>query len=545
MKRTRYALAVLAAALLATSAASAQSKSFSLGKWVELHNAILKELNRSYVDSLEVGRIEREGVDAMLGALDPYTVYVPEEEQEDFQMMLSNTYGGIGAVIYKPDVNGNVQINEPYAGSPAAKAGLVCGDEIEAINGETTHGLTSQQSSDKMRGKPGTQVVFRVKKLRDGATWKAGETIDVTVTRERIALPSVEYVGMLNDSDGYILMTKFTEGVGQAVRDGYHTLKAQGMKRLVLDLRSNGGGVMSEAVNIVSLFVPKGSVVVTSKGKAKGSGQEYKTMTDPVDLEIPIVVLVDSGSASASEIVSGALQDLDRATIIGTRTYGKGLVQSIRPLPYDGQLKVTTAKYYTPSGRCVQAIDYSHRNEDGSVGHIPDSLTHEFKTLHGRTVRDGGGITPDFEVKGHKYSRLTYSIVLNGIVDQYAMKYVREHEALPSVEDFRFDAYDDFVAFAKDKEFDYRSSARALFDEMKKTLAEDGLTETMSDELAALEKSLDMDKETFLRLKKDEIVPFIEEEIAVRYWFQQAGIQVRLRYDDQLKESLTKPAISW
>ena len=545
MKRTRYALAVLAAALLATSAASAQSKSFSLGKWVELHNAILKELNRSYVDSLEVGRIEREGVDAMLGALDPYTVYVPEEEQEDFQMMLSNTYGGIGAVIYKPDVNGNVQINEPYAGSPAAKAGLVCGDEIEAINGETTHGLTSQQSSDKMRGKPGTQVVFRVKKLRDGATWKAGETIDVTVTRERIALPSVEYVGMLNDSDGYILMTKFTEGVGQAVRDGYHTLKAQGMKRLVLDLRSNGGGVMSEAVNIVSLFVPKGSVVVTSKGKAKGSGQEYKTMTDPVDLEIPIVVLVDSGSASASEIVSGALQDLDRATIIGTRTYGKGLVQSIRPLPYDGQLKVTTAKYYTPSGRCVQAIDYSHRNEDGSVGHIPDSLTHEFKTLHGRTVRDGGGIMPDHEVKGHKYSRLTYSIVLNGIVDQYAMKYVREHEALPSVEDFHFDAYDDFVAFAKDKEFDYRSSARALFDEMKKTLAEDGLTETMSDELAALEKSLDMDKETFLRLKKDEIVPFIEEEIAVRYWFQQAGIQVRLRYDDQLKEALTKPAISW
>ena len=545
MKRTRYALAVLAAALLATSAASAQSKSFSLGKWVELHNAILKELNRSYVDSLEVGRIEREGVDAMLEALDPYTVYVPEEEQEDFQMMLSNTYGGIGAVIYKPDVNGNVQINEPYAGSPAAKAGLVCGDEIEAINGETTHGLTSQQSSDKMRGKPGTQVVFRVKKLRDGATWKAGETIDVTVTRERIALPSVEYVGMLNDSDGYILMTKFTEGVGQAVRDGYHTLKAQGMKRLVLDLRSNGGGVMGEAVNIVSLFVPKGSVVVTSKGKAKGSVQEYKTTTDPVDLDIPVVVLVDSGSASASEIVSGALQDLDRATVIGTRTYGKGLVQSIRPLPYDGQLKVTTAKYYTPSGRCVQAIDYSHRNEDGSVGHIPDSLTHEFKTLHGRTVRDGGGITPDFEVKGHKYSRLTYSIVLNGIVDQYAMKYVREHEALPSVEDFRFDAYDDFIAFAKDKEFDYRSSARALFDEMKKTLAEDGLSETMSGELAALEKSLDMDKETFLRLKKEEIIPFIEEEIAVRYWFQQAGIKVRLRYDDQLKEALTKPAISW
>ena len=544
MRRSKYILTALAA-LTVSVAASAQSKSFSLGKWIELHNAILKELNRSYVDSLEVGRIEREGVDAMLSALDPYTVYVPEEEQEDFQMMLSNTYGGIGAVIYKPDVNGNVQINEPYAGSPAAKAGLRCGDEIETINGETTHGLTSQQSSDKMRGKPGTTVVFRVKKLRGGPTWQAGDVIEVPVTRERIALPSIEYVDMLNDRDGYILMTKFTEGVGQGIRDAYFTLKKKGMKRLVLDLRSNGGGLMTEAVNIVSLFVPKGSVVVTSKGRTAGTGQVYKTTTDPVDLDIPIVVLVDSGSASASEIVSGALQDLDRATIIGTRTYGKGLVQSIRPLPYDGQLKVTTAKYYTPSGRCVQAIDYSHRNEDGSVGHIPDSLTHEFKTLHGRTVRDGGGITPDFEVKGHKYSRLTYSIVLNGIVDQYAMKYVREHEALPTVEDFHFDAYDDFIAFAKDKEFDYRSSARALFDEMKKVLAEDGLTETMSGELAAMEKSLDMDKETFLRLKKDEIVPFIEEEIAVRYWFQEAGIKVRLRTDDQLKEALTKPAISW
>ena len=544
MKSTRYILAALAA-LTVSVAASAQSKSFTLGKWVELHNAILKELNRSYVDSLEVGRIEREGVDAMLSALDPYTVYVPEEEQEDFQMMLSNTYGGIGAVIYKPDVNGNVQINEPYAGSPAAKAGLRCGDEIETIDGETTHGLTSQQSSDKMRGKPGTQVVFRVKKLRGGPTWKAGDVIEVPVTRERIALPSIEYVDMLNDRDGYVLMTKFTDGVGQGIRDAYNTLKKKGMKRLVLDLRGNGGGLLNEAVNIVSLFVPKGSVVVTSKGRAAGAEQVYKTTTDPIDLEIPIVVLVDSGSASASEIVSGALQDLDRATIIGTRTYGKGLVQSIRPLPYDGQLKVTTAKYYTPSGRCVQAIDYSHRNEDGSVGHIPDSLTHEFKTLHGRTVRDGGGITPDFEVKAHKYSRLTYSIVLNGIVDQYSMKYVREHEALPSVEDFHFDAYDDFVAFAKDKEFDYRSSARALFDEMKKVLAEDGLSETVTGELAALEKSLDMDKETFLRLKKDEIVPFIEEEIAVRYWFQEAGIKVRLRTDDQLKEALTKPAISW
>lgn len=540
MMNMRKKICVVAAALFlaASPFASAQSKNFTLAKWVEVYNSILKELNRSYVDSLEVGRIQRTAIDAMLSSLDPYTQYVPEEEQENFQMMLTNTYGGIGAIIYKPDVNGNVIINEPYEGSPAARNGIRCGDEVEAIDGVSTHGLTSQESSDRMRGKPGTTVVLTVKKLR-------GQTVDIPVVRERISLPSVEYVGMLNENDGYILLEKFTEGVGQDIRDAYHKLKGQGMKRLVLDLRGNGGGLMHEAVNIVSLFVPRGSVVVTSKGRDAAEERVYKTTTDPVDQEIPIVVLVDSGSASASEIVSGALQDYDRATIVGTRTYGKGLVQSIRPLPYDGQLKVTTAKYYTPSGRCVQAIDYSHRNEDGSVGFIPDSLTHEFTTAHGRKVRDGGGITPDFEVKAHRYSRLTYSLVLGGIVEQYALKYVQEHESIPAVEDFHFDEYEDFVAFASTKEFDYRSSARALFDQMKKTLEEDGLTEAVSSELSALEKSLDMDKPTFLRLKKDEVIPFIEEEIVVRYYFQEAGIRIRIRYDSQLADALKQPAISW
>jgi len=349
---------------------------------------------------------------------------------------------------------------------------------------------------------------------------------------------------MLNEADGYIYLSKFTEGVGQDIRDAYKKLKAKGMQRLVLDLRGNGGGILGEAVSIVSLFIPKGSVVVSAKGKSSQE-QVYKTTTDPVDTEIPLVVLVDNASASASEIVSGALQDYDRATILGTRTYGKGLVQSIRPLPYDGQLKLTTAKYYTPSGRCVQAIDYSHRNEDGSVGHIPDSLTHTFTTAHGRTVRDGGGITPDFVVAPHKYARLTYSLVYSGVIEQYALDYVRAHESIPALEDFHFTDYEQFIAFAKDKEFDYRSSARALFDEMKKSLEEDGLTEALSSELGALQKSLEMDKETFLRLKKEEIVPFIEEEIVVRYYFQEAGIQVRLRYDDQLHQALKQPAISW
>jgi carboxyl-terminal processing protease len=263
-----------------------------------------------------------------------------------------------------------------------------------------------------------------------------------------------------------------------------------------------------------------------------------------VDLNIPIIVLVDSGTASASEIVSGALQDLDRATIMGTRTYGKGLVQSIRPLPYNGQLKVTTAKYYTPSGRCVQAIDYSQRNEDGSVGHIPDSLTNEFKTAHGRTVKDGGGITPDVILKNKEYSRLTYSLVLNGILQDYSIKFVREHPTIPEDYYMSEQEYDDFVEFAKTKDFDYRSSAKTYFDQMKRELEKDGLSENMQPQIEAMQKALEMDKETFLNLKKDEIVPFIEEEIVVRYHFQEAGIKVRLRYDDELKEALTKPLIS-
>ena len=541
MKKSIYI--IIAAVLLVQGSAFAQSKSFDMGKWTEIENAIIMELNRSYVDSLPVGRIRRAAMDAMLANLDPYTVYVPEEEKEDFQMMINSTYGGIGAIIFKPDVNGNVIINEPYEGSPAVKGGLVCGDEILSIDGVSTHGLTSQQSSDKMRGKPGTKVVFEVKKLRGGPTWNPGDTIKVPIIRQRIHLPDVEYYGMLDESTGYVLQTKFTEGVGAAVREAFLALRKQGMKRFVLDLRGNGGGLLHEAVNIVSLFVPKGSVVVTSKGKTSQS--VMKTSTDPVDTDMPILVLVDSGTASASEIVSGALQDYDRATIAGTRTYGKGLVQSIRPLPYDGQLKITTAKYYTPSGRCVQAIDYSHRNEDGSVGHIPDSLTHEFKTAHGRIVRDGGGITPDREIKHKPYSRLTYSLVVGGIVEQYALHFVRGHESIPALEEFRFtDAdYEDFVAFAKDKQFDYRSSAKTLFDQMRQTLAEDGLEESMKEELDALDKALNVEKEQFLRLKKDEIIPFIEEEIAVRYYYQEAGIKVRLRYDDQLKEALAAPPV--
>lgn len=536
--KTKTIIAAAVAILISCSAATAQSQNFKLGQWTEIQNAIIKELNRSYVDSLPVDRIERAGIDAMLDALDPYTIYIPEEENEDLQMMVSKSYGGIGAVIYKPDKDGNVIINEPYAGSPAVRYGLRCGDEILEIDGVSTHGLTSQECSDRMKGKPGTTVKFKVKKVY------TDEIVEINVVRERIHLPDVEYAGMLDAETGYIYQSGFTENVSGDIRNAILKLKKQGMKKLVLDLRGNGGGLMNEAINIVSLFVPKGSLVVSSKGQGI-SEQVYKTTSEPIDTEMPLIVMVDSGSASSSEIVTGALQDLDRATIMGTRTFGKGLVQSIRPLPYNGQLKVTTAKYYTPSGRCVQAIDYAHRNEDGSVGYIPDSLAHEFKTAHGRIVKDGGGITPDVIVKGHEYSRLTYSLVYSSIIQDYAIKFVKEHKSVP--EDWTMGDADwkDFVEFAKTKEFDYRSSAKTYFDQVKKELEKDGLSESMKDQIDAMQKALEMDKETFLNLKRDEIVPFIEEEIMVRYYFQEAGIKVRLRYDDQLKEALTKPLISF
>ena len=489
------ALFVLTA--IAVQSAGAQSKEFRLGQWTEIHNGIVKELSRSYVDSLPIDKMMREGVDAMLEQLDPYTVYIPEEENEDLQMMLSKTYGGIGAIIHKKK-DENVIINEPYFGSPAQKYGLQCGDEILEIDGVPTIGLETKESSDRMKGKPGTTVVFKVKKVR------TTDTLDIPVVRERIHFPDIEYAGMLNDTTGYILQSGFTEGVAHQVKENFLALKNQGMKRLVLDLRGNGGGLMSEAINIISLFVPKGSLAVSSKGK--GEMKEYRTQSDPVDTGMPIVVMIDGGSASASEIVAGGLQDLGRAVIKGKTSFGKGLVQSIRPLPYNGQMKITTAKYYTPSGRCVQGV----------------------------------GVKPDVEIEVPSYSRLVYSLVLGGVIDQYVLKFAREHDSIPAVNDFHFsDAdFEDFVAFAKTQDFDYRSSAKATFDKMKEELENDGLAQVMSEELAALEKALEMDKERFVRLKKEEIIPFIEEEIATRYWWQEAGVKIRLRYDEQLKKAL-------
>ncbi len=478
----------------------AQSKNFKMGKWVEIQNAILKELDRSYVDTLPLDRMEKAGIKAMLAELDPYTVYVPEEEMESFSMQLSGMYAGVGAIIYKKEGE-NIIINEPYWFAPCVKSGIESGDEILEINGEDVKPLDSKTCSEKMKGQPGTVVEFLVKKVY------TSDTLKIKVRREQIHLPDIEYAGMITEDTGYILQTGFTEGVGDDMRQKVSALKSQGMKKLVLDLRGNGGGLLSEAVKIVSIFVPKNSLVVTSRGRDGKVAQEYRTQEAPLDEKLTVVVLVDGGSASSSEIVSGALQDLDRATIMGTRTYGKGLVQSVKSLPYGGELKVTTAKYYTPSGRCVQIKDYSHRNEDGSVANIPDSLTREFKTLNkGRIVRDGGGITPDIILDTPQYDDITISLVLSGLVGQYALQYKMSHPSIPPLDDFHFNDMADFIEYAK--------------------------AEVVEDAVVKVES-----------VKPEQIIPFIEEEIAMRYYYQDAGIKVRLRYDDELREALSKEPV--
>lgn len=535
MKRVKTIVSFIALVSV-TVAASAQSRSFKLGQWVEIQNSIMSNLSRYYVDSLPVDRMYKAGVDKMLDNLDPYTVYVPETEQDDFEMMISNTYGGIGAIIYKPEKDGNVIINEPYANSPAARAGLSCGDEIILIDGAPASGLEVAQASSRMKGKPGTDVAFQVKKVR------TGEIVDMKITREKIHLPNVEYAGMLSDGKtGYIFQTGFTQNAYEEIKAAYYDLKKQGMTRLVLDLRGNGGGSLDEAIKIVSLFVPKGTLVVTTRGSLEKE-VKFATRHDPVDLKIPIMVMVDSGSASASEIVSGAIQDLDRGMIAGKRTYGKGLVQKIVPIAYDGQLKVTTAKYYTPSGRCVQAKDYSHRAEDGSVGNIPDSLTKEFKTASGRIVRDGGGITPDFIVDAKPYNRISYSAVLSGLTNNYPVVYARKHDSIGPLADFHLsdEDYAEFVDWAVDQKFDNRSESKTYYDLLVEQLKKDGEYEDVASQLDSLGKAVNMDKRTSLLKARDQIRTLLEEEIAVRYYFQSAGPVIRLRDDVQLQAALEK-----
>ena len=515
------------------SPVSAQSQNFKIGKNLDIQMNVLREIAMLYVDSVDVDSLVTQNTINMLASLDPYTVLIPDEDRESLELLTTGSYGGIGAIIRK---NGeNVLIAEVYENSPAAKAGLIDGDHIIGIDSVKVAPLPIDECSAKMRGPSGTEVSFTIKKLR------SGDTIAINIKREKIHIPDVVFYGMVEDSVGYIRITGFTMGGAQDVRKALLHLKENpALKRVVLDLRGNGGGILDEAVEIVSLFVPRNTLVVSSKGKVKQADINYYTASEPVDLEIPLVVMVNSASASSSEIVAGALQDLDRATILGTRTFGKGLVQSIRDVGYNNRIKITTAKYYTPSGRCVQAIDYSQRNEDGSVGHIPDSLMKPFKTLvKGRTVYDGGGIMPDVEVLPQEYSRPVVSLVYSELMHEYSIEYSRGHETIEEPSSFSLtdQEYDQFVEWAAKKEFDHRTASEVELDKLKVVAGKEETDLNVEKELENLVSLLGRSKSQMLVERKEEIKPLLEEEIVNRYYYQRGRAEIMLRNDIQFERA--------
>ena len=534
LRKTAVSLAVLAAASVSMPA---QSDNFNTGKYLEIQSMILRTLQSQYVDSVSLEDLLRTGIDAMLAGLDPYTVFIPEENEEDLDIMTTASYGGVGALIQKTP-SGYIVVAEPYENSAAVKAGLNPGDTIIAIGGVSTKDLPVDECSGRMRGRPGSVLDMTVVRGR------GGDTVQVALVRERIHVSDVVYYGFLDDSTGYIQIGGFTMDGSKDVRKALDSLRADGrMRRLVLDLRGNGGGLMNEAVEIVSLFVPQGTLVVSAKGKHPDADFEYRTGTVPVDTLLPLMVMVNSGSASSSEIVAGALQDMDRATVAGVRTYGKGLVQTIRQAGYNTSLKVTTAKYYTPSGRCVQAIDYSHRNEDGSVGAVPDSLKKEFRTRLGRKVYDGGGITPDITVEPQYYSRPVISLIYSNVLSDYALRYFNTHDSIAPAGVFSLteEEYEDFVKFASQKEFDARTESRIEMEEVLKAAEREMLAESIEgieEDMQNLLSRLSLSKEEFLKTNRSLIKPLLEDEIAQKFYLRRGGAESALRQDTQLHKAL-------
>lgn len=524
------------AVLLNAAVLCAQSSDFRTGKGMDTYYKVLRELNALYVDTVDNEKLINASMRYMLSTLDPYTEFIDEESSENIDMLITGAYGGIGSIIKKVDSLG-VVITAPYENSAAVKYGLEPGDAIIEINGESVKNLKASECTERMKGVPGTEVVFKVVKRR------TGDTVDVAVVRERIRIPDVTYSGIIRDSIGYIKISAFTQGGAADVRKAFEALEKSGrMKRLVLDLRGNGGGSMDEAVGIVSLFVPYGTKVVEQRGRISVNNRIYTTSEAPVDTLIPVMVMVNSGSASASEIVAGSLQDLDRAVVAGTRSFGKGLVQTIRDVGYGNTIKLTTAKYYIPSGRCVQAIDYSNRNEDGSVGTIPDSLKHAFTTKNGRTVYDGGGIDPDLKVDAYYYSRVAASLIFNDIIGDYAISYYAAHDSIAPASVFSLSdsEYAEFVDYAESREFDCRTAAAFEIDELKKALEEENLESRFAEQIEWLEKTFNLGKREVLELKKEEIKGILEDEIVSKYYFTSGEVESFLKRDKQLSEALDK-----
>ena len=514
--------------------ASGDSRSFQVAKNLDIFNSIVKELDLFYVDTIDPNKTVREGIDAMLYSLDPYTEYYPEDDQAELEQMLKNSYGGIGSVITWNAKRKRSVISEPYEGMPAAEVGLKAGDVLLEIDGKDLMGKNNQQVSEMLRGQVGTS--FKLKVERPGEK----KPLEFDIVRRSIQLPLIPYYGVVGDHVGYINLSTFSGRPAKEFKRAFLDLKKQGITSLVIDLRNNGGGLLDESVEIANYFLPRGKTLVTTKGKIEQASNTYKTLREPIDLDIPIAVLVNSVTASASEILAGSLQDLDRAVLVGTRTFGKGLVQTTRPLPYGGTMKVTTSKYYIPSGRCVQAIDYTHRNEDGSVGRIPDSLTTVFHTAVGREVRDGGGVTPDIEVKQEKLPNILFYLVNDNLIFDYATDYCLKYPTIAAPEQFEVtDAdYADFKAKVKAADFKYDQQTEKMLKNLKEMAEFEGYLEGASAEFDALEKKLQHNLDHDLDYFADDIRSLIAVEIVKRYYYQRGSIIQQLKDDKDLDAAL-------
>jgi len=506
---------------------------FEVSKNLDIFATLFKELNVYYVDDTEPGKLMKTGIDAMLKSLDPYTNFYPESDIEDYRFMTTGEYGGIGAMVRKQD--GNIIIAEPYEGFPAHKAELEAGDIIEKIDGKDISGYTTGDVSKLLKGAAKTEVKLSIyRKVTDAR-------FDKSLLREDVKIKDVSYYGELDKKVGYIKLNGFTQTASKELLAAFKDLKETNqITSLIIDLRGNGGGLLNEAINIVNVFVEKGQEVVSTKGKIKQWDRVHKALNNPVDTKIPLVVLIDEYSASASEIVSGTLQDLDRAVVVGRKSYGKGLVQQTRSLSYNAQLKVTVAKYYTPSGRCIQRIDYSNKDVNGKPGEITDSLKTEFKTLNNRSVFDGGGIEPDIVVDSKVPAKITYSLISKNLIFNYATEFKNLVDSIP--EPFTFEVtdteYEKFKIFIADKKYDYQTETEKLLDKLKKKAVEDKLIDSLDGIFIELDDKLKRNKSEDVNTFKDEIIRVLENEIVSRYYYQDGRIKIDLKHNDEIKKAI-------
>lgn len=536
-RRNGVLLAAVLVAVAFFSFKSGDDRNFQIAKNLDTFNSIVKELDMFYVDTLDPNKTVREGIDYMLSSLDPYTEYYPEDDQAELQQMLNASFGGIGSLITYNQKLKRSMIAEPFEGTPAAKVGLKAGDILMEIDGKDLAGKNNQEVSQMLRGAVGTSFKLKVERPDEkGGT----RPLEFDIVRQTIQTPMIPYDTIFNKNVGYINLSTFSGTPSKDFKKTFLKLKKEGITSLVIDLRGNGGGRLEEAVEIANFFLPRGKVIVTTKGKTKQASNTYKTLREPLDLDIPITVLVNGATASASEILSGAFQDFDRAVIVGSRTFGKGLVQTTRPLPYGGVMKLTTSKYYIPSERCVQAIDYKHRNEDGSVGTIPDSLTTVFHTAAGREVRDGGGVMPDIEVKQEKLPNILFYLVRDNLIFDYATQYCLKHPSIPSPQEFKVTEadYNDFKAMVKKADFKYDQQSEKIMKTLKEAAKFEGYLDEASEEIKALEKKLTHNLDRDLDYFSKDIRSMIADEIIKRYYYTRGGIIQQLKDDDGLQAAL-------